>query len=307
MAKKTSTITVEGLEIRYYSERTDEYISLTDMAKRESNRPEQVIQNWLRNRNTIEFLGLWEKLHNPSFNHLEFEVVKNRTGLNSFAISVADWAESTSATGIFSKSGRYGGGTYAHRDIAFEFGSWVNPSFKLLIIKEFQRLKAIEVEEQKESLEWNVRRILSKVNYRIHADAIKNKLVPEKVQDTKFENLYYASEADLLNVALFGLTAKEWRVENSTLKGNMRDYASAEQLLVLANLENLNAEFIKMGWQKQARLTKLNDVAIYQMELLVDLSNLKQLNEGDKNKENNLKTHPPCTPFFQNLIKTTRQ
>ena len=205
--------------------------------------------------------------------------------LNSFAISISDWIDSTDAIGILSKVGRYGGGTFAHQDIAFEFGSWINPSFKLLIIKEFQRLKEAEVDHQKESLEWNVRRMLSKVNYRIHADAIKNHLIPQKMQQTKLEGLYYASEADLLNLALFGLTAKEWREENPTLKGNMRDYATAEQLLVLANLENLNAEFIKMGWDKPARFTKLNDVAIYQMELLIDVPTLSKLtSEGSMDK-----------------------
>ena len=169
--------------------------------------------------------------------------------------------------------------------IAFEFGSWVNPSFKLLIIKEFQRLKEIEAEQQKQSLEWNVRRILSKVNYHIHTDAIKNNLIPQRLQDSKMESLYYASEADLLNLALFGMTAKDWRENNPTLKGNMRDYASAEQLLVLANLESLNAEFIKMGWEKHARLTKLNDVAIYQMQLLVEMPTLNPLKEGTKTNE----------------------
>jgi hypothetical protein len=279
--QKTTLLTVEGIDIRYYSEDAKEYFSLTDMAKRGSNRPEQVIQNWLRNRDTIEFLGLWEKLHNDTFNHLEFEVVKNRSGLNSFAISVSDWTTRTGAIGIMSKAGRYGGGTYAHRDIAFEFGSWVNPSFKLLIIKEFQRLKALEAEQQKQSLEWNVRRILSKVNYQIHTDAIKNQLIPEKVLETKLEGLYYATEADLLNLALFGMTAKEWRETNPTLKGNMRDYATAEQLLVLANLENLNAEFIKMNWEKTERFHKLNDIAIYQMALLVNTTSFNTLKEED--------------------------
>jgi hypothetical protein len=279
--QKTTLLTVEGIDIRYYSEDAKEYFSLTDMAKRGSNRPEQVIQNWLRNRDTIEFLGLWEKLHNDTFNHLEFEVVKNRSGLNSFAISVSDWTTRTGAIGIMSKAGRYGGGTYAHRDIAFEFGSWVNPSFKLLIIKEFQRLKALEAEQQKQSLEWNVRRILSKVNYQIHTDAIKNQLIPEKVLETKLEGLYYATEADLLNLALFGMTAKEWRETNPTLKGNMRDYATAEQLLVLANLENLNAEFIKMNWEKTERFHKLNDVAIYQMALLINTTSFNTLKEED--------------------------
>ncbi len=285
MAKQSTIMTVEGLEIRFHADREQDYFSLTDLAKRSSNRPEQVIQNWLRNRNTIEFLALWEKLNNPNFNHLEFEVIKEKAGLNSFAISVSDWANHTAAIGIYSKTGRYGGGTFAHKDIAFEFGSWISPSFKLLFIREFQRLKAIEAEQQKQSLDWTIKRTLAKVNYKIHADAIKMHLVPLKIQDTKFESLYYASEADLLNVALFSMTAKEWRENNPDFKGNMRDYATAEQLLVLANLENLNAEFIKMSFPKEERLRKLNDVAIYQMQLLVTLPSMGLLKSGNELKK----------------------
>lgn len=283
MSKQATIITVDGFEIRFHTNKNEDYFSLTDIAKKSSNRPEQVIQNWLRNRNTIEFLALWEKLNNPHFNHLEFEVVKEKTGLNSFAISVSDWASQTNAIGIYSKAGRYGGGTFAHKDIAFEFGSWISPSFKLLFIREFQRLKAIEVEQEKQSLDWAIKRTLSKINYKIHSDAIKNHLIPEKVQNTKFETLYYASEADLLNIALFGLTAKEWREANPNLKGNMRDNATTEQLLVLANLENLNAEFIKMNLSKEERLTKLNDVAIYQMQLLVNMPAIGLPKEDDDN------------------------
>ena len=285
MAKKTTIMTVEGLEIRFHADREQDYFSITDMAKVSSDRPDQVIQNWLRNRNTVEFLALWEKLNNPNFNPLEFEGIKEKTGLNSFAISVSDWVERTSAVGIYTKMGRYGGGTFAHKDIAFEFGSWISPSFKLLFIREFQRLKAIEAEQQKQSLDWIIKRTLSKVNYKIHADAIKMHLVPLKVQDTKFESLYYASEADLLNMALFSTTAKEWRESNPDLKGNMRDYATAEQLLVLANLENLNSEFIKMGFPKEDRLRKLNDVAIYQMQLLVAMPSMGLLKNGEELKK----------------------
>ena len=244
---------------------------------------EQFVYNWMRTRYAIEFMGLWESLNNPIFKPLEFERFKNESGSNTFLMTPRKWIEATDAIGVFSKAGRYGGGTFAHQDIAFEFGTWLSPAFKLYLIKEFQRLKTEENDSK--GLEWNVRRMLSKVNYRIHADAIKNHLIPQKMQQTKLEGLYYASEADLLNLALFGLTAKEWREENPTLKGNMRDYATAEQLLVLANLENLNAEFIKMGWDKPARFTKLNDVAIYQMELLIDVPTLSKLtSEGSMDK-----------------------
>lgn len=281
MAKQTASIvSVEGTDIRFYQAEESEFISLTDIARRFNERTDQIISNWLRTRATVEFLGAWEILYNPLFNPLNFEGIKNQTGSATFVLSVSDWVGNTNAVGIRAKTGRYGG-TYAHRDIAFEFLSYLSPTFKLYVIREFQRLKNEDALEQKNKLDWDIKRYLSKVNYRIHADAIKKNLVPEKVKDTKFENLYYASEADLLNLALFDMTAKEWRTENPTLKGNMRDYASAEQLLVLANLENLNAEFIKMGWQKQVRLTKLNDVAIYQMELLVDATPFNGLKEGD--------------------------
>jgi hypothetical protein len=268
MAKQT-TIDVQGIEIRILEKNKTDYICLTDLAKNASDRTDIVISNWFRNRNTIEFLGLWEKMHNPTFNPIEFDGIKSRTGLNNFILTTNEWVSKVNAVGIEARAGRYGG-TYAHKDIAFEFCSWMSPVFKLYFITEFQRLKTIEAEQQKDSLDWQLKRTLSKINYKIHADAIKKHLIPLKIKDTKFEGLYYASEADLLNLALFGMTAKQWRDGNPDLKGNMRDYGTAEQLLVLANIENLNAEFIKMGISKADRLTKLNDVAIYQMELLVD-------------------------------------
>ncbi len=279
MAKRT--ITVQGVDITLIENNQSDFISLTDMAKGAGGN-EQFIYNWMRTRYAIEFMGLWEGLNNPDFKPLEFERFKTESGLNTFLMTPKKWVDATAAKGIFSKSGRYGGGTFAHQDIAFEFGTWLSPAFKLYLIKEFQRLKKEEAEQHQQSLEWNVRRVLSKVNYRIHTDAVKNQLVPLRLQNTKMEGLYYASEADVLNLALFGMTAKEWRETNPTLKGNMRDYASAEQLLVLANLESLNAEFIKLGWEKPVRLTKLNDVAIYQMELLVGMPNLGLLGNDDK-------------------------
>ena len=273
-------INVQGIDIRILEKDKTDYISLTDIARNSSDRTDIVISNWFRNRNTVEFLGLWEQMHNPNFNPIEFDGIKTRTGLNNFILTTTEWVSKVNAIGIEAKTGRYGG-TYAHSDIAFEFCSWISPVFKLYFIKEFQRLKTAEAEQQ-QSLDWNVRRMLSKINYRIHTDAVKNHLIPQKIQDTKFEGLYYASEADLLNLALFAVTAKEWREANPTLKGNMRDYATAEQLLVLANLENLNAEFIKMGLEKHIRLSKLNDVAIYQMQLLVEMPPSLNLPSGEK-------------------------
>ncbi len=276
MAKKNATINVEGTEIRIYNENESDFISMTDIAKRFNERTDQVILNWLRTRATIDFLGAWEILYNPNFNPLNFEGIRNQTGAAAFVLTISDWVEKTNAVGIHAKQGRYGG-TYAHRDIAYEFLSYLNPTFKLYVIKEFQRLK----QEETKALDWQIKRTLSKVNYRIHTDAVKNHLIPLKIQDTKFEGLYYASEADLLNLAIFNITAKEWRETNPDLKGNMRDYATVEQLLVLSNMENLNAEFIKMGISKEDRLTKLNDVAIYQMQLLVGTAHFSLLKSGD--------------------------
>jgi hypothetical protein len=268
MATK-KTITVQGTEIRFYYEREEDFLSLTDIARKFDERTGRLIANWLRTRSTVSFLEAWELLHNQDFNILESEYIKNRTGDNAFVLSVVDWREKTNAIGIRAKKGRYGG-TYAHRDIAFEFASWLSPTFKLYVFKEFQRLKEVEAKEKHETLEWNVKRLLSKVNYKIQTDAIKKNLIPSNIK-SGIKGYYYASEADLLNMAMFGMTAKEWRNINSKMKGNLRDNATHEQLLVLANLETHNAEFIKEGLSQEERLEKLNEIAIYQMRLLVNI------------------------------------
>jgi len=277
--KKKSTnakIEVRGTEITVIRRGDEDYISLTDIAKhKEVARADHVIQNWMRNRNTVEFLGIWESLNNANFKPLEFEGFRNRAGLNSFVLTPRQWIENTAAVGIVSKSGRYGG-TFAHRDIAFEFASWVSVEFKLYLIREFQRLK--EDENRRLSLSWNLNRTLAKINYRLHTDAIQTHLIPAEVT-AKQAATTYASEADLLNVALFGLTARQWRDANSDLDGNMRDHATLEQLLVLANLENMNAEFIHMELPQGDRLKRLNAIAIRQMQTLTARS-LKQLEGG---------------------------
>ena len=229
------------------------------------------ISDWLRNRNTIEFLGIWEELHNPNFNYGEFAIIKSQAGLNSYKISVKEWTNKTNAIGIVAKTGRYGG-TYAHKDIAFEFGMWISPKFKIYLIKEFERLKQ---EEQKE-LGWNAKRDLAKVNYRIYTDAIKNNLIPKELT-SKQVNLVYAEEADVLNMALFGMTAKEWREKNPNKKGNIRDYANINELICLANLENTNSIFINEGMVQSDRLYKLNQIAISQMKILTKNSETKLL------------------------------
>ena len=262
---KKSTIQVQGHAVTVVAQSASDYISLTDIARyRNTQEPFAVINNWLRSRSTIEFIGLWEKLCNPLFKPLEFERFKNEAGSNYFVLSPQRWIESTQAIGIISKSGRYGG-TFAHRDIAFEFASWISSEFKLYLIVEFQRLK--EDENRRLSLAWNLNRTLSKLNYRIHTDAIQTHLIPPEVTLAQAAATY-ASEADLLNVALFGLTARQWRDANSNLKGNMREYASVEQLLVLANIEAMNAELIHMGIPQSDRLKRLNQIAIRQMEIL---------------------------------------
>ncbi len=242
----------------------DDYISLTDMVKNIENGL-VLIEKWLRNKNTIEFLGIWEEIYNANFNSPEFEGIKNEAGYNRFSLSVKMWINKTNAIGIAAKAGRYGG-TYAHKDIAFEFASWISPKFKLYLIKEFQRLKNDEIEKQK--LGWDIKRTLVKMNYHIHTDAIKNNLIPPNIAKGKIQFIY-ATEADLLNVALFGLTAKEWCEQNPELEGNMRDYATAEQLVVMANLESLNAQLIKQNIAFQERLITLNEIAIEQLELLL--------------------------------------
>ena len=269
-----SKINANGTEISVISKGTeDDYISLTDIAKYKSDEPNDVIRNWIRNRDTIEFLGLWEQLNNPDFKPVEFDGFKNEAGKNSFVLSPQKWIESTNAIGITSKSGRYGG-TFAHKDIAFEFASWVSPEFKLYIIKDYQRLK--EDENSRLSLDWTVNRTLAKINYKIHTDAIKDNLIPEDVS-AKHKGFTYASEADVLNVALFIKTAKEWREENQGLKGNIRDYATLQQLIVMANLESMNAELIRQGIPQEERLITLNKIAIIQLESLIGSSSVEKL------------------------------
>lgn len=269
-----ATIEVQGTAVTVLSQASDDYISLTDIAKhKEPERSDHVIQNWMRNRNTIEFLGVWERLHNVDFKPLEFEGFRNRAGLNSFVLTPRQWIEATHASGLVSKSGRYGG-TYAHKDIAFEFASWISVEFKLYLIREFQRLK--EDESRRLSLAWNLNRTLSKLNYRIHTDAVKTHIIPAAVTPAQAA-VVYANEADLLNVALFGQTAKQWRDANPKLEGNMREYATIEQLLVLANLEGMNAELIHMGLSQGERLKRLNEIAIRQIQVLTSVSAIKQL------------------------------
>ena len=232
------------------------------------------IYNWMRNRNTLELIGIWEQIHNPDFKGLEFETFRKQAGLNSFSLTPRKWIDATGAIGFQSRAGRYGGGTYAHKDIAFEFGSWLSPEFKLYLIKEFQRLK--DDENDRLHLEWNLQRILAKVNYRIHTDAIKETLIPGVITK-KQATITYANEADLLNVALFGKTAKEWRMDNPEAKGNIRDHAPLEQLVVLTNLESLNAVFIRQGLAPSERLIRLNQVAITQMRSLISSTSMKRL------------------------------
>ena len=270
MAKK-ATITVQDTDVSVLIGNEQDYFSLTDIAKRvNEENPAGIVINWLRLKDTIEFLGTWEILHNPNFNLIEFDKVKSEAGTNRFILSVSKWVETTGAVGINTKAGRHGGGTFAHKDIALAFCYWVSPTFQLYLIKEFQRLKDQEAKEHRETLDWNLKRTLAKVNYRIHTDAVKMHLIPPRLAGTKHEGVVYASQADILNLALFGVTAKQWREANPDLKGNIRDYATAEQLLVLVNLENLNAYFIKEGLAPDERLDKLNEVAIYQMQLLSD-------------------------------------
>ncbi len=266
------SIEVKGTSVRIAAEEGREYISLTDIARyKDAERTDYIITNWLRNRNTIEFLGIWEQLNNPAFNPIEFDGIRKMAGLNSFILTAKRWIESTNAVGLVSKTGRYGG-TYAHKDIAFEFASWISVEFKLYLIKEFQRLK----DEELKQLGWDIRRNLARINYRVHTDAIKENLVPPELTP-KQVNLVYASEADVLNMALFGMTAKQWRDANPGRKGNIRDYADVSQLVCLSNLENLNALFINEGTSQPERLLRLNQIAIQQMKLLTDDSRIKWL------------------------------
>lgn len=263
-------IIVNEAEITILEINEKDYISLTDMVKGIENGL-ALIEKWLRNKNTIEFLGIWEEMYNPDFNSPEFEGIKNAAGLNRFILSVKQWIEKTHAIGIIAKAGRYGG-TYAHKDLAFEFASWVSPQFKLYLLREFQRLK----EEEQKQLGWTAKRELSKINYHIHTDAIKQNLIPAELSPIQ-TSIIYANEADVLNVALFGITAKQWREEHPDLKGNIRDYASINQLICLSNMENLNAVFINNGVPQSERLKELNRIAIQQMLVLEEVENRKLL------------------------------
>jgi len=273
--KKNKTIKIEEMEIAIFSQNSEDYISLTDMARfKNAETTGLVISHWLSTRYTVEFMGLWEQLNNPVFNVTEFSYIRNESGSNGFVLSAKQWIEKTKAIGIISKTGRYGGGTFAHKDIAFEFGSWISPKFKYYLIKEFQRLK--EDENERLKLNWNLQRTLAKVNYHIHTDAIKENLIPPTVTNYQ-QSLIYANEADLLNVALFGKTAKQWRDENNDKKGNIRDYASLEQLVVLSNLESINSVLIRQNLSQKSRLTQLNEIAITQMKSLLANTNIKKL------------------------------
>ena len=253
-------IQVKDISISVMKVNNDDYISLTDMLKAKDG--EFFFSNWLRNRNTIEFLGIWEKLNNPNFNYAEFDIIKSMAGLNSYRLSAKEWTQKTNAIGILSKAGRYGG-TYAHKDIAFEFAMWISPEFKVYLIREFQRLK----EQEQAQAGWSAKRELSRINYHIHTDAIKKNLIPQEVTPAQ-ASIIYANEADVLNVAMFGMTAKQWRETHPELKGNIRDYATVNELICLSNLENLNAVFIDNGMSQGERLRKLNQIAIQQMNIL---------------------------------------
>lgn len=277
MKPTKETITAKGLKIGIYTEDfQNEFISLTDIAKyRNSGDPRFVIQNWMRNRNTVEFLSVWEELHNPDFNRVQFEAVKEEAGLNRFVMTPAKWIEQTNAIGIVSKAGRYGG-TYAHSDIAMAFASWISPEFQLYIMKDYRRLK--QDENSRLSLNWNLNRELSKINYKIHTDAIKENLIPPELTQAQ-KSFTYANEADMLNVALFGMTAKEWRKTNPNKSGNIRDYATLNQLLVLANTESYNAILINQGITQQERLVLIRNLVVKQLKATekITLSELKQL------------------------------
>ncbi|OGC25413.1 DNA-binding protein [candidate division WOR-1 bacterium RIFOXYB2_FULL_42_35] len=274
---KNRKVVVQGSQIKVLMQEDDnDFISLTDMAKKFGD--DVLIYHWMRNRNTVEFLGIWEQIHNPDFKGLEFETFKKQAGLNNFSLTPKKWVKATNAVGLVSKAGRYGGGTYAHKDIAFEFGSWLSAEFKLYLIKEFQRLK---VEENKRlALGWDIKRTLARINYKIHTDAVKEHLIPPQVSK-QATNLTYANEADVLNMALFGIIAKEWRAKNAGKEGNLRDCSTVEQLVVLSNLESMNAEFIRQGLPQGERLKKLNEIAISQMKSLLDNYSIKKLKLGN--------------------------
>ena len=258
-----SKLIVKDTEINVFKVNEEDYLCLTDMLKAKDG--DFFITDWLRNRNTLEYIGIWERVYNPDFNYGEFAIIKSQSGLNSFKISVKEFVARTNAICIQAKAGRYGG-TYAHKDIAFEFAMWISPEFKIYIVKEFQRLK----EEEQKKLGWSAKRELTKINYRIHTDAIKNNLIPKELSPEQ-KNYIYADEADMLNVAMFGMTAREWRNANKDKKGNIRDYATINQMICLSNMENLNAVFINDGMPQKERLEKLNRIAIQQMRVLEDI------------------------------------
>ena len=268
-----SKIIVKGVEINVMSVHDEDFISLTDMLKAKDG--DFFISDWLRNRNTVEFLGIWEQIHNPDFNYGEFAIIRSQAGLNNYKTSVKEWVSKTNAIGLRATVGRYGG-TYAHKDLAFEFGMWISAEFKIYLIKEFQRLK----DEELKALGWDIRRNLTKINYRIHTDAIKENLLPPKLSKAQAA-LVYANEADVLNVALFGMTAKDWREANPEKDGNIRDYADVSQLVCLANLETLNAHLIQQGIVQSERLILLNKMAIQQMKILTDDPGAKRLEAKD--------------------------
>jgi hypothetical protein len=262
-------IKILNTDITIIQHKNEEYICITDMVRAKDG--DFFVSDWLRNRNTLEYLGIWEKVHNLNFNYGEFDLIKSKSGLNNFRVSVKEFTEKTNAIGLIAKTGRYGG-TYAHKDIAFEFGMWISPEFKVYLVKEFQRLK----DEEHKLIGWSAKRELAKINYRIHTEAIKQNLIPKELNAHQMA-MVYAQEADVLNVALFGLTAKEWREQNPDLKGNMRDYAAVNSLICLSNMENLNAVFIQEAMSQQERLIKLNRIAIQQMTILEDVENRKLL------------------------------
>ena len=281
MAKKKK-IVVQGQELTLIHKRDrEEYISLTDMARGFEGEPGEYIRNWLRTASTVQYLGVWEKVHNPDFNLVEFHQIKAELVDNTFLMSAKKWIARTAAIGIEAKAGRYGG-TYAHNEIALQFATWLSPEFHVYLVKEFKRLKQIEAEERKDTLDWNLKRLLTKINYSVHTDSIKENLIPPRLAEGKPSGLVYAGEADILNMALFGMTARQWKAKNPEAKGNIRDHATAEQLLVLANLEAINAELIRQGFSQDERVIILNQAAIKQMHSILDSPSRSNLPPADK-------------------------
>jgi hypothetical protein len=273
---KTKSLIIQGIDIQLQSQKEQDYLCITDIAKKfNAENPSMLITNWMRGRDTIEFLGVWEQMYNQDFNHIEFDKIRNEAGVNRFILSVSKWVNDTNAIGIKSKAGRYGG-TYAHLDIALGFCYWLSPPFQLYVLKEFQRLKEIEATETNDALEWNLKRALSKINYTVHTDAIKEKLIPQRIASSK-SGFVYANEADILNIAVFGMTAKEWRLQSEDKKGNLRENANHYQLLILSNLEAVNAELIRIGLSQDERLEILNEAAIKQMTSLLSTPAVNKL------------------------------